>query len=195
MRSETGFRLGLGVYYLALGTWFGTTLMMGLAAANTFRVTRSLQPTLPPSDLPIDSPPEYLAGQVVNAAFGAMSMVQLGCAGLALVLLVLQCTLWRDRLQRGPRAWPNVLRTALVVVPALVLVADLAYTRQQMSSLRATMYDAAVTSAERASARERFDGFHKLSERSLSLAALMVGAATVVSPLAFGSGRAEPREA
>src|SRR5687768_15266939 len=74
VRQGIGFKLTLGAYYLALGTWFGTTLMMGLAAANTFRVTRSLAPSLPPSDLPIDSPAEYLAGQVVNAAFSAMSM-------------------------------------------------------------------------------------------------------------------------
>ncbi len=180
-----GFRLVLGLYYLALGTWVGTTLMMGLAAASTFQTAREYDPAL--ADLPatVSHHGEYFAGQIVNRGFTGMSLIQCVCAAIILLAVGLQLTVWRSRVRRG---WANGARLVLLAGALAVLGGDLAYVRPQLGSLRSTRYDVDATAEERNAARATFDRYHRVSERLLGVASLAVGAAVLISPFALTGG-------
>lgn len=187
-----------GLYYLALGTWLGATVMMGMAAGTTFAVTRRMEPKLDsgPAALPDVAPyaSEYFAGQIVNVVFGWHTGVLAVCVVLLVLACLLQFTVFRDRLAGRGRSWANLARAALIGVAVALFAADLLFTRQPMRDLRTTMYDEQATAAERASAREAFAGLHEWSSRAMGVTALLAAAAAVVSPFAFTSGPIASRE-
>lgn len=192
---SAGFLALHGVYYLALGTWFGATVMMGLAAGLTFRTIRA-QPlilTQGPASAPgtplAERAHDFLAGNVVNAAFGAFTVVQLVCGVVLLIALVAQLTLFRARLRHAGKTWPNALRVACIALGLALFAVDLAFTRPVMASTRDQMYHHGPVSDEALAELEAsFDRLHERSSRSMGIAALVMAAAALVSPFAFTAG-------
>jgi hypothetical protein len=184
------FRITLGAYHLALGTWFGATLMMGLAAGLTFNTLRAARPTLP--EHPVVSLPEfapmaaeYLAGNAVNRGFAALTMLQAVCAAAILVALVLHGTVFRGFLVRSGQTWANAVRVATAAGALALFASDLMLNRPPMNDLRQAMYDVHATAEQRDRARARFDDLHRRSERSMGLAGLLVVVTLGASPFAF----------
>lgn len=102
-----------------MGIWVGTLGMAGASAAIIFPTMRSLEPTL--GAYPLYTEPHWrlAAGHVAAKLFFASDLVQLVCAplgGLALVLMVLKKAV----------PWPSRLIAARLVVLTL-LMAVLSY--------------------------------------------------------------------
>lgn len=193
MVRDAIFRLSLGVYYLALGVWLGATAMMGVAAGLTFVTLRAADPVLPGgpagnADLAPHTA-DFLAGNVVNAAFGALTIIQVGCAVVVLGAITLQALLWRDRQVNDGRTWANGLRVGAIALALVLFAADLFLTRAFMTMLRTEIYHHEVTSDEYAAMQEDFQHLHTRSARSqLTAAGLMAGAA-LLSPFVFTDRR------
>lgn len=187
------FRLTQGLYHLALGTWFGATLLMGLGAGFTFATIRAQPltldagPTAGTALAPFSQ--DYLAGNVVNRSFDALTVVQVVCAAVLIVALVAQGVAFGDRLERAGRTWANAARVALVALGLALFASDFAINRGGMTQLRLEMYAEGVTEAQHRELRERFDALHDRSSRAMGLSAVAMAAAALVSPLAFGVER------
>lgn len=191
---SAGFLAIQGAYYLALGTWFGATVMMGLAAGFTFAAIRAQPliltegPAAPGTPL-ANRAHEFLAGNVVNRAFDAFTILQLACGVVLLVALGAQLTAFRRRLLHAGRTWPNAIRVACVALGLALFATDLALTRPVMATTREQMYHQQPVSAEALTGLEAsFDRLHQRSSRSMGVAALLMAAAVLVSPFAFTSG-------
>lgn len=191
------FRLTLGLYYLALGTWFGATLMMGLSAGLTFATVRAQPLVL--TEGPAATPEmaaraqDFLAGNVVMEGFAAFTIVQLCCAGVLIVLWLLQHTVFRPLLaHRGRSRW-NLVRSGMIGVALAVFAYDLVLVRTSMVMLRTEMYYHDHIDAQGLDRIEvEFDRLHRWSSRAMGVAALLMAAACVASPGVFvGPGPAD----
>lgn len=180
------FRLTLGVYYLALGTWFGATGMMGAAAGLTFVTLRAADPVLPggPAGNPELAPftADFLAGNAVNAAFWALTIIQLGCVLVVVAAAALQAVFWRDRQVNHGRTWANGLRLAAILLAVVLFAGDLLVTRSDMTMLRGEMYTASVTEEDHRALHEDFRALHQRSARTQLGAAGLMAAAALLSP-------------
>ncbi len=93
------------VHLSAMGIWVGTLGMAGASAAIVFPTMRSLEPTL--GAYPLYTEPHWrlAAGHVAAKLFFASDLVQLVCAplaGIALVLMVMKKVVpWPSRLIAG----------------------------------------------------------------------------------------------
>ncbi|MFA9480405.1 DUF4149 domain-containing protein [Phycisphaerales bacterium AB-hyl4] len=193
MERPAAFRFTQGLYYLALGTWFGALVMLAIAAAITFRTleehafvlqTGLLHAAGVEPDHAADAP-RIFAGEVVGQIIQGLTWLQAICALVAIACLLLQTTLFRRRLANAGRSRANLLRTLLVVGPALVLLLNVFWINPNVWQSREAMYDPARTETQRIEARLIFDHHHRLSERTTGGAALMLAVAVLISPFAF----------
>ncbi|MEX0653189.1 MAG: DUF4149 domain-containing protein [Phycisphaeraceae bacterium] len=186
MRRATAFRLTQGVYYLALGAWFGALVMLVVAAATTFRTLEALVPAAETGAGAASMVSgRGLAGTVVGETIRGLNVVQMVCGVTALVCLALQVTLFRDRLAGAGRSRVNALRGLLVAGAFAVLLANVFWIGPGVRTARAAMDDAAAPAAEREQMRADFQWYHRLSERTTGGAGLMLAVAVVISPFAF----------
>lgn len=197
--SSAPARVVMGLYYLALGTWFGATLMMGLGAGLTFRTLREQPLTLTagPAARPelADRATDFLAGNVVLAGFGAFTVIQLVCGAVLALALVAQAVWFRDALVAAGRTWPNALRVATIALALALFAFDLGMTRPFMAMAREEIYFHEGISPEQLAAADRsFDELHARSSRSMGVAALLMAAGTLLSPFAFVAGPSQPEE-
>src|SRR5688500_14105663 len=79
-------------FWLAISTWFGGALFIALAAPVIMRVTRGAEPLLP-TVLSVNLDNQHgslLAGEIVGSILKKMASVQLGCAIILFLMLLLQ---------------------------------------------------------------------------------------------------------
>jgi len=193
----TGFRLTQGFYWLFLGVWVGALVMLAISAAVTFKTVREYQPTLglaPYSDAALaPDAPGILAGAITGKALRGLAKLQMVCAAVAAVCVLLQCTAFRPMLASGVCGRMNLLRIALVALPIAVLAADQLAITPRIWEHRTVMYDPNLSPEQRTAARTEFQTYHKLSERIVGVAVLSLVAAVLVSPFAF-RGQPEPSQ-
>src|SRR6478736_4360183 len=87
-----GFQLVMIVYWLALATWFGGVLFVALAAPVVFKTVGEAKPILP-GVLSVNLDGQHgtlLAGSIVGDLLKRLSQVEVGCAAVGLVMLILQ---------------------------------------------------------------------------------------------------------
>ena len=205
MASVQAWRAVQGAYWLALGTWFGALIMLAIAAATTFQTVAEHRPLLAPPGAARATATMFeataqsgtaLAGTIVGRSIDRLRVLQWICAAAAVAALGLQHTAFARRLPRsGLGQWMNTLRVALVLLPALILVADTVHINPQLKQQRRIRNDVIATPAQAQAARASFDRYHHLSERLLSVQVFMLGAAVLASSFALhGDERAcEPR--
>lgn len=191
--------LNNGLYYLALGTWFGAIVMLAIGAAATFQTVRAYEPTLhvAPWDHPelVAKGPSILAGAVVGASLKGLMVVQIICAIIVVIALIAQHTLFRQYLTRTVLSVRNVVRLLLAAVPAGMLLLNIFWITPQILNHRDTMWDMNQPASVREKAKADFDGFHKLSERTTGLTAFALAGCVLVSSLVLGNARRESRVA
>lgn len=89
------------MHLVTMGLWAGTLGMAGASAAIIFPMMRELDPTLTPYALYTEPHWRLAAGHVAASLFFVADIIQLFCAALAclsLVLMVLfKCAAWPDR--------------------------------------------------------------------------------------------------
>jgi hypothetical protein len=180
-------RLGQGLFYLALGAWFGAMVMLAIGAAAAFTTTRGLDPTLgaAPWNQPglVEQSSSILAGSIVGKSLQGLAVVQIVCACAAVLGLISQCTFHRNYLLGGARSITNIVRIILIAIPVLILLADLLYFTPQIYHWRDIMWDMNQTQAVRVEAHEHFDHFHHLTERVVGFSCLSLIGAVLASAL------------
>lgn len=87
---QAAFQLVLTLYWLALSLWFGGVLLVALVVPVIFRTIRQANPTLPHVlSVNLDKQhAELLAGEISAGIIRLLSVVQIGCAAVLLVMLI-----------------------------------------------------------------------------------------------------------
>jgi hypothetical protein len=177
--SLRAYRWTSGFYQLFLGLWFGAIVMLVFAAAITFATVRGELPQW------TETQQNILAGGIVgNVIRNGLTMIQLTCAVVVAVCMLLQAVVFGDRLRHG---WLNRLRVALIAIPIVIVITDVAYISPTMHTLRQGMHDQA--NANRDADKAAFDRYHKLSERITGGAMFMLAGALLVSPFVLTTGK------
>lgn len=168
-------RLTVGTYWLALGTWLGAMIMLALAAAAAFHVSREQGATLPSLQYATSHlqgrDAEVLAGHVVGRMIDHLAVLQMVCAVLIFLTLLLQLTMFRAELHLRAGSAGNVLRVLLLVAALALLKFDRIHVNPTIHEHRAAMYETGISQQQYEVARAAFDRYHALSEN--------VGKATV----------------
>ncbi|MCC6580910.1 MAG: hypothetical protein IT440_10755 [Phycisphaeraceae bacterium] len=184
MSSLWGFRLVTGLYFLFLGLWFGSLVMLAVTAAVTFKTVRAFHPTLQtePYNHPnlVPHADNILAGAIVGNSLLGLAVIQTICAVLVMTTVAAQFIFFRDRMAQ--LGWVQAIRVALIAVPMLVLAADRKWVTPSVWRQRQIMYDPTLDESIRQLAREKFGHLHKLNERMVAAATLMLAAALLISP-------------
>ncbi len=184
------WRVVQGLYWLALGTWFGALIMLAMGAAATFKVMRTYHPlTLMPS-LPVlgeqtvgsnENVATMLAGSIVGLMLDHLRILEMLCAGVLIFTTLLQLITFRRRLARdGVGQWMNTLRVALLIGAIGALAADTFYVNPRIKELRPAMHDAPEP-AVRDALQVEFDRFHGYGVRLASMMILMLGVGALAS--------------
>ncbi len=195
------FRVTVGGWWLALGVWLGAMIMLGLAAAATFRAVRSFEPTINVPGYPMQDEhaaarhADIIAGAAVGRSLRSLSMLQRLCAFVAVACLIVQTSVLAHHLAGGAWGWPNVLRMIFIALPVLILLADIYVVNPRVWSLREQMFAAAVTVEQRAAARGEFQSAHKFNENMHKAATLLLAGAMIVSAVALHPGHTDPARA
>jgi len=155
------------IYWLALSTWFGGSLFIALAAPIVFRTIRDADPILP-HVLSVNLENQHgslLAGSVVGNLLRMLSLVQLICACILLVMILAQWALmdWGS----GIELWPAILRSALFVAAVLLLIYDRWFIWPKALRYRQEYIDHADEPEVANPAKEQFDHYHHESVRTL----------------------------
>jgi len=196
MRSLTAWRTVQGLYWLALGAWFGALVMLAIAAAATFATVWDYQPMLPAQP---GAPPEtsaravpMLAGAIIGRCLDNLRWLQWICAVVAIVCLALQNTVFASRRPAGGCGqWINTLRIVLVLVPVVILVVDTAVINPKMKHDRQIMHDLTQPAPQIELARQSFDSYHELSRRLFKVQVVMLGCAVLASAFVLHGNRAD----
>jgi hypothetical protein len=187
------YRLSLGLYYLFAGVWAGLLLTFALAAPNIFYRTRAYQPELgrTPADAGklVGADAQILAGDIVNHILAALNPVQIVCAAGLVVMLFLQCTVFRRQLARPITSVANWVRSILLCLAVLALALQLFWLSPTMGQLRQDMYNPDTPQPRRQQLRDRFEFYHVLSERTLGSAAVLLVAGVLASPFVLTGDR------
>jgi len=186
------------VHLVSMGLWVGSLGMAGAAAAIVFPEMKSLEPTL--GQYPLYTEPHWrlAAGHVAAKLFFVSDMVQLVCApvaGIALVLLVL----------RKVVAWPSRLIAGRLVVLTL-LMALLSYRFFVLAprmDRELSLYRLAATAGDMTTAEAHLSSFnadHPTASRimtgtfALGLLGFALGAWSASTGIAPAPIRARPGE-
>lgn len=183
-----------GFYFLFLGLWFGAMVMLAVGAAVTFRTVRSFEPSLhvAPYDRPelANRAVPILAGGIVGNMLKALAKIQWLCATLVIIAMVMQCTVFADRLGPALRGGANLARIVLILLPLATMAADRYIVTPRIWTLRQTMFNPDLADAARGAAQTEFNRYHKMSERLHGTALVLLGAAVIASSFTlFGDPR------
>jgi hypothetical protein len=161
------FQLVMIVYWLALATWFGGVLFVALAAPVVFKTVREANPLLP-GVLSVNLDGQHgtlLAGSIVGSLLNRLAQVQVGCAAVLLVTLILQ-PLVVDVRETNLTAY--VLRLVMFVAAAGVAAYDRWVLWPRIWKWRQEYLDHADEPDVANPAKEEFDRQHRLSVTLLS---------------------------
>ncbi|QDU34733.1 hypothetical protein KS4_28070 [Poriferisphaera corsica] len=169
-------------YYLFLGSWLGSLIMLALTAAASFKTLRTYQaiPGIEPYNLPIfaNKYPEILAGAVVGQSVEYLTLFQIICAIGTFLALFLNYTINRKQ----NRKLPSFIRTTLYLLTVATLLIHIFLTAPSMNSLRDKIYNPDITQTDRDAAYTKFQSLHKFSERSTGSAVFLLAAIILISP-------------
>jgi hypothetical protein len=87
---HAAFQLVLTLYWLALSLWFGGVLVVALMVPVIFRTVREANPTLPHVlSVNLDKQhAELLAGEITAGIIRLLSVIQIACAAVLLLMLI-----------------------------------------------------------------------------------------------------------
>jgi hypothetical protein len=156
------FQLVMIVYWLALATWFGGVLFVALAAPVVFKTVRDANPILP-GVLSVNLDGQHgtlLAGSIVGDLLRRLAQVEIGCAAVLLVTLILQPFVVDVR-ETNLTAY--VLRLALFVAAAGVMAYDRWILWPRIWKRREEYLDHADEPDVANPAKEAFDKLHAQS--------------------------------
>lgn len=108
------------VYWLALSTWFGGVLFISLSAPVIFRTIRESEPVLP-MVLSVNLEGQHgtlLGGTIVSSLIAMLLRIELGCAAVLAVAIVIQ---WALHVQEWPA---GLVRTALFAAAVVLALYD-----------------------------------------------------------------------
>ncbi|QQE12797.1 hypothetical protein JD969_04855 [Planctomycetota bacterium] len=176
-------------YYLFLGTWLGSLIMLAFSAAASFKTLRFYKaiPGIEPYSLDIfaNKYPEILAGAVVNQSLTYLTQLQVICA-----LGVLLCIFLNFIFNRKNNCKiPSFIRTTLYMLAVATLLIHIFLTAPTMSTLRDKMYNPDITQVERDTTLTKFQTLHKFSERSTGSAVFIIAAIILISPFTTRSNQ------
>lgn len=164
-------RIVNGIYYTFAGLWFGAMVMLAISAAVTFKTVRAQMPAAEPAAQNI------FAGNIVGNLIDALAVVQMICAVVIVVCIILQSTAFSYQLKRG---MVNYLRVALLLVPVALLAFDRLHVNPTIRIHRAAMVE-----TNDADAKAAFDQYHTLAERLGGATTFLLAGAILISPLAL----------
>jgi hypothetical protein len=174
------FPLVQTVYWLALSTWFGGVLFVALSAPVIFRTIRQSNPILP-NVLSVNLENQHgslLAGDIVGNLLRMLSLVQLSCAAVILLMLIAQ---WKV-MDLGPRhVGYGIIRSALFVAALVMVFYDRRYVWPKAWKYRQEYIDHADEPEVANAAKELFDRYHRESVRVLVIVIALLSLLIVFS--------------
>ena len=185
MQKNILFKLTLGLYYLLLGVWLGSTIAIALTAPATFKTVRIYEaaPGIEPFNNTIfeGSWANIIAGAAVGQSIHNIAILHLMCViGIVLCIFLLRI-LFAGRINK----FAAFARLSLLMGAAALLGVHLYLTEPAMNQLRSTMYNTDINQTERNAANEQFQSIHKLSEQLTGFSALLLAGMFLTSPFIY----------
>jgi hypothetical protein len=178
------FQLIQTLYWLALATWFGGVLFIGIFAPIIFRTVRESNPTLP-TVLSVNLENEHgslLAGSIVASILRILSTIQLVCAAVVLATLICQWILMDRTRENITHA---SIRSVLFVIAVALVCYDRWFVWPKAWRYREEYIENADDPEIANAAKEQFDRYHHESVRVLSIIiaalSLMIAFSTVIT--------------
>lgn len=156
------------VYWLALATWFGGALFVALSAPVIFRTVRQANPMLP-TVLSVNLEQQHatlLAGSVVGELLRMLRRVEVACAAVLLVMLVLQ---WVFLSRDQGSLIQGIVRSALYLAAVALVVYDLVLLSPRIGRARQEYVDNADDPDVANPAKDLFDRYHRESVSVLAI--------------------------
>ena len=177
---SAGFVLVQLLYWLSLATWFGGVLFITVAAPIIFKTVRESDPTLP-MVLSVNLESEHatlLAGSIVANLLAALRRVELACAGVLALCLMIHWPVLYDR-QLGLL----IVRSVLFIVAIVALIYDWQVLSPRVMRHRQDYIDNADEPDRANAAREHFD-----RDQRQYLTVLMIELAALLGLVLFSAG-------
>ncbi|CAN5364999.1 hypothetical protein BH09PLA1_BH09PLA1_05300 [soil metagenome] len=152
------FQLIQVLYWLALSTWFGGVLFIAVAAPVIFRTINEADPTLP-RVLSVNLDKQHstlLAGSIVANLLNLLVRVQLACAGVLLLTMLVQ---WRLIDHAGPSLWFAILRSAMYIAAVALAIYNWRVVWPRVKNYRQEYIDHADEPDIANPAKENFDRY------------------------------------
>jgi hypothetical protein len=156
------FELNQVLYWLALSTWFGGVLFIAVAAPVIFRTITEADPTLP-RVLSVNLDKQHstlLAGSVVANLLNLLVRVQLVCAGVLLLTMIVQ---WMFIDRTGLPLRFAILRSAMYLGAVVLVIYDWQIVWPRVKQFRQEYIDHADEPDIANPAKENFDRYHDTS--------------------------------
>jgi hypothetical protein len=155
----SAFLLVQTFFWLALSTWFGGVLFVALAAPIIMRVTRESDLILP-KVLSVNLENQHaslLAGEIVGGILKKLAGIQMGCAVVLFLTLLLQWFVMDRRMENKLHA---IIRACLFVGAVAILVYDRRAIWPRVWKYRQEYLDHADEPELANPAKEQFDRYH-----------------------------------
>ena len=157
------------LYWLALATWFGGVLFIAVAAPVIFRTIHEADPTLP-RVLSVNLDKQHstlLAGSIVANLLSLLVRVQLICAAVVLITMIVQWV-YLDYSNRTHLIMA-ILRGALFLCAVALALYDWLVVWPRVQRFRQEYIDHADEPEVANPAKDQFDRYHGESVRILSI--------------------------
>lgn len=149
-------------YWLSLSTWFGGALFIALVAPVIFHTIREFNPTLPSvHGTTLQSQhATLLAGAIIGRMLTKLRQIQVVCAAILLITLILQWLLMDYDARSITYA---SARSALYLLAIVTLILDYFWITPKIRESRQQYIDHADEPEIANPARDRFDTYHHRS--------------------------------
>ena len=176
-------RIILSLYYLFLGSWLGSLIMLAISAQATFSTLRSYQaiPQIEPYSLPLfaDHASDIIAGAAVASSINTLNTLQLFLALGTLLSLLALYFLTPSNQSHRPIAF---IRTTLFILAAAALCVQVFLTTPAMKIYRNAIYNPDLTQSQRTTKRAEFQSLHHFSENTAKATAALLITTILLSP-------------
>ena len=167
------FQLNQTLYWIALATWFGSTLFIAVAAPIIMRTVREHDPTLP-GVLSVNLDAQHatlLGGTIVSRIMRVVTRVGIGCAIALLIGLLGQGLIMKPF---GDARTQLIVRVGLFAAATGVLLYDWRVVSPRLFFYRQQYIDQADNPDVANVAREQFDRFSRESVNVLFFQTLLL---------------------
>jgi len=162
------FMLVQTVYWIALSVWFGGLMFISIIWPIIYRTIAEADPTLP-TVLSVNlekSHGSLLAGNIVANILRLFSAIQLGCAGVLLLMLLAQ---WGVMEMLPRNKLHAIIRSVLFLLACAVVLYDRYVVWPKLMQHRQTYIDHADEPDIANPAKDQFDKYQHESMRILSI--------------------------